>query len=78
MLGRWIGLKYFGKGVLIWVAALAMCFVGIYTFANIDRTFGAIAVVLGIVAFIFGGIFIASWAFEENKPKEPLNKEEEE
>lgn len=71
-------MKSLGIGFAIWIAALAMCFVGIYAFANIDRTFGAIAVVLGIVAFIFGGIFIASWAFEENKPKKPLNKEEEE
>lgn len=69
-------MKSFGKGVLIWIAALAMCFVGIYAFANIDRTFGAIAVVLGIVAFIFGGIFIASWAFEENKPKESKNEDD--
>ena len=66
----------FWKGVGLWVVALLMCFIGIYTYANIDRTFGAIAVVLGIVAFIFGGIFIASWAFEENKQKKSKNEEE--
>ena len=69
-------MKSFGKGVLIWIAALSMCFVGIYVFANIDRTFGAIAVVLGIVAFILGGIFIASWAFEEHKQKESKNEDD--
>ena len=66
----------FWKGVAIWVVALLICFIGIYTFANVDRTFGAIAVILGISTFVFGGVFVVSGAFEENKPKESKNEDD--
>ena len=67
----------FWKGVALWVVALLICFIGIYTFANVDRTFGAIAVVLGISTFVFGVVFVIFGAFEENRTKKSKNEDDE-
>lgn len=66
----------FWKGVAFWIVALLICFIGIYAYVNMDRTFGAIVVILGISTFVFGVVFAIFGAFEENRTKKSKNEDD--